>query len=231
MNEIYERTARLIGDDALRKIQNANILLFGLGGVGGHAAEALCRTGIGNITIVDCDFIEASNINRQIIATQKTIGISKAEFLKNRISDINNKINVDARHIKYDKDTRSQFDFARYDYIIDAIDDVPAKIDIICRAKAENVKIISSMGTGNKLNDRLLRIDDIHKTSICPLARAVRRELKKRDIKDVKVVYSTEEPIKKQSPPGTISYVPAVAGLMIAGEVIRDIIKSTELKN
>lgn len=224
MKEIYERTSRLIGDDALEKIRNANILLFGLGGVGGYVAEALCRAGIGNIAIVDCDFVESSNINRQIIATRKTIGASKAEVFKKRIDAINSEINVEAHHIKYCENTRAQFDFTKYDYIVDAIDDVPAKIDIICRAKAENVKIISSMGTGNKLNDRLLQIDDIHNTKICPLAKAVRKELKKRDVKGVKVVYSTEEPIKKQSPPGTISYVPAVAGLMIAGEVIRDII-------
>ncbi|MDD6920077.1 MAG: tRNA threonylcarbamoyladenosine dehydratase [Eubacteriales bacterium] len=224
LNKIYDRTVKLIGEDGLCLLRNANILIFGVGGVGGYIVEALVRAGIGNLTIVDKDFVDATNKNRQIIALDSTLGMAKVNVLTDRAQDINSECLITPINIEYIPGDES-IDFSKYDYIVDAIDDIRAKIDIIERAKKYCIPIISSMGTGNKLNPFLFKIDDISKTSVCPLAKKIRKELKNRDIKGVKVLYSTEEKVSSSVPPGTISYMPSIAGLMIASEVIRDILE------
>ncbi|MBE6785100.1 MAG: tRNA threonylcarbamoyladenosine dehydratase [Ruminococcaceae bacterium] len=226
MNEIYQRTESLIGARALERLKNAHVAVFGLGGVGGYAVEALARAGVGSLTLIDNDTVNQSNINRQIIALSSTVGLKKTDAFKSRIADINPELTVFTRDIFFLPESKNEIDFSAFDYVIDAIDTVSGKIAIIEECKRTDVPVISSMGTGNKLDPTAFRITDISKTSVCPLARVMRYELKKRGISKLKVLYSTEEPVKKGNrTPASISFVPSVAGLLIAGEVIKDIIK------
>ncbi len=223
---IFERTELVLGADALEKLKNARVAVFGVGGVGGYVVEALARCGVGALDIFDKDTVAESNINRQIIALHSTVGLYKTDVMKARINDINPDCAVTAHRVFYTPDNAGGFDFSVYDHIVDAVDMVSAKIEIIVRAKAAGVPVISCMGTGNKLDPARLEVTDIYKTSVCPLARVMRAELKKRGVEGVKVVYSREEPKKTgQRTPGSISFVPPVAGFIIAGEVIKDLIK------
>ena len=227
MGNQFIRTESLIGADALQKLEQSRVAIFGIGGVGGYVAEALSRAGIGNIDLVDNDDINITNVNRQIFALHSTIGKPKIEVAKNRMLDINPNIKITTYKIFFSASTSNIFNFNSYDYIIDAIDSVSGKIELILKAKETNTPIISCMGTGNKLYPEKFEIDDIYKTSVCPLARVMRTELKKRGVKNLKVLYSKESPIKQkgQRIPTSISFVPPTAGLIIAGEVIRDLIK------
>ena len=237
----YARTELLLGADGMAKLRNARVAVFGLGGVGGYVAEALARCGVGALDLVDHDTISLTNCNRQILATRETVGIDKAEAAANRARAINP--DCEARAIKtfYLPETADQFDFTSYDYVVDAIDTVTGKLMLVQAAKAAGTPIISSMGTGNKLDPTAFRVADIHETSVCPLARIIRKECRKRGIDKLKVVYSTEDPIKaelapddparaelpegRNALPGSVCFVPAVAGMIIAGEVIKDLIK------
>ena len=227
MENQFTRTETLIGKDALTKLANSHIAVFGIGGVGGHVVEALARAGVGNIDLIDNDDINITNINRQIIALNSTIGKSKVEVAKERILDINPKAKVNCIKKFFSPETSGDFDFSQYDYVIDAIDSVTGKIELILKSQESNTPIISCMGTGNKLHPEMFEITDIYKTSVCPLAKIMRTELKKRGVKKLKVLYSKETPIKQagQRVPASISFVPPVAGLIIAGEVIRDLIQ------
>ena len=227
MTEKFTRTENLIGKDKLKILQNSHIAVFGIGGVGGYVTEALIRAGVGKIDIIDNDTVSESNINRQIIATTKTIGKYKVDIMKERILDINPDATVNAYNTLYLPNTADQFDFSKYSYVVDAVDNVTAKIELVLRANNSNVPIISSMGTGNKLDPTAFEVSDIYKTEVCPLAKVMRTELKKRGVKKLKVVYSKEKPITNQRPPASISFVPSVAGLIIASEVIKDIIKES----
>ena len=224
MKEEFSRTEKVIGSDAVNKLNNARVAVFGLGGVGGHAAEALVRAGIGQITLVDFDTVSASNINRQLAALHSTIGKKKVDVLKERFLDINNAATITTYDIFYNEETESLIKLNDYDYIIDAIDSISAKVHLIKSAYKLNVPIISSMGTGNKLDASAFKVADIYKTNVCPLAKVIRYELKKVGVKKLKCVYSEELPTIKSTPPGSMPYVPAVAGLILAGEVIKDII-------
>lgn len=219
----------LIGQENLDKLAAAKVLVFGVGGVGGYVCEALCRGGVGRIDIVDKDVVDVTNINRQIIATHETVGRPKVEVCRKRMLSINPDVKVDARQCFYLPERAGEFDFGAYDYVVDAVDNVTAKIDIICNARAAGVPVISSMGTGNKLDPTMFKIADIKDTKVCPLAKAVRKELRKRGVSGVKVLYSEEEPIKPLSDdtrtPASISFVPSAAGLIIAGRVISDILE------
>lgn len=235
MTESWKRTAMLLGKDAVQKLQNARVAVFGLGGVGGYVVEALARSGIGALDLIDNDSIGLSNLNRQILATHATLGLPKTEAAKTRVLDINPRCAVTTYEVFYTPETADQFDFTKYDYIVDAIDTVTGKLCLAERAVAANVPIISSMGTGNKLDPSAFQVADIAKTSMCPLARVMRRELGKRGIKHMKVVYSQEEAMEpkgweeearelgKRQIPGSVSFVPGAAGLLLAGEVIRDL--------
>jgi tRNA A37 threonylcarbamoyladenosine dehydratase len=227
MSEKFIRTENLIGKENLDKLKNSHIAIFGIGGVGGYVTEALVRAGVGKIDIIDNDTISESNINRQIIATTKSVGKFKVDVMKERILEINPNVQVNAFNILYLPNTANQFDFTKYDYIIDAVDNVTAKIELVIRANNSNVPIISSMGTGNKLDPTAFEISDIYKTEVCPLAKVMRLELKKRGVKKLKVIYSKEKPITNQRPPASISFVPSAAGLIIASEVVKDIIKES----
>lgn len=230
--EKFLRTENLIGKENLKKLKNSRVAIFGIGGVGGYVAEALVRSGIGAIDIIDNDMVDITNINRQIIATVSTVGKLKTDVMEQRILEINPEIKIVKHNLFYNSDTAGNFDFTKYNYIVDAIDTVTSKIELILRANACNTPIISSMGTGNKLNPAELEVADIYKTSVCPLARVMRYELKKRGIKKLKVIYSKEEPIKPKITeeangrhiPASSSFVPAAAGLIIASEVVKDII-------
>lgn len=232
MNE-FIRSEILIGNDAQSSLADSKVIIFGVGGVGSYVSEALARCGIGHIALVDNDTVSISNINRQLIALHSTIGKAKVDVMKSRILDINPNCTVTAYNTFYTKD--KEIDIKGYDYIVDAIDTVTSKLVLIEDADKLEVPIISCMGTGNKLDPTLFEITDIYKTSVCPLARVMRTELKKRHIKKLKVLYSKEEPKKpaeikddssnKRQTPGSVSFVPSVAGLIIAGEVIKDIIK------
>ena len=232
MDSQFSRTIMLLGEEKFNKLQKSRVAVFGIGGVGGYTVEALARSGIGCIDLIDSDKVDTTNLNRQIIATHKTVGIYKVNAAKERIIDINPNIKVNTHNLFFDSATAENFDFSSYDYIVDAIDTVTSKILLILKAKENNIPIISCMGTGNKLNAAELEVSDIYKTSVCPLARVMRYELKKRGIKKLKVVYSKEEPIKPENQPsesgrhipGSVSFVPATAGLIIAGEVIKDLI-------
>lgn len=235
MSEQFSRTELLIGKEGIKKLSKSHVAVFGIGGVGGYVVEALIRSGIGAIDIIDNDTVCESNINRQIYATTKTIGKNKVDVAKERILEINPNIKVKTFQMFFTPQTADEFDFSNYDYIVDAIDTVVGKLSLIEKAKEYEVPIICSMGAGNKLDPTKFEVADISKTSVCPLARVIRTELKKRKIKDVKVVYSKEPPIKPNSTlnsqtnkqtPGSIAFVPSVAGLIIAGEVIKDIISS-----
>lgn len=232
MSDRFKRTEMLLGADAMQALKNSRIALFGVGGVGGYVFEALVRSGVGEIDIFDNDTVNESNINRQIIALENTIGIPKVEAAKARAILINPDVRINAYQCFYMPDNADEYDFSKYDYIIDAIDTVTAKIELIKRAKAADVQIISCMGTGNKLEAAMLEVADISKTEMCPLARTMRRELKKRGIESLKVVYSKEQPIvprvseitdSRKPVPASTPFVPAAAGLIIAGEVVKDI--------
>ncbi|MBS5794157.1 MAG: tRNA threonylcarbamoyladenosine dehydratase [Clostridiales bacterium] len=245
--DILTRTEILIGKENIEKLKNSSVIIFGVGGVGSFCVEAIARCGVSNIHIVDDDTISITNINRQIIATQSTIGKDKTEVVKQRILDINPNTNVTISKIFYTKDTVNTINLSKYDYVIDAIDTISSKILLVEEATKLNIPIISSMGTGNKLDPTKFVVSDIYKTSMCPLAKVMRYELKKRGIKKLKVVYSTEKPIKpapinidknakstspfrdtnkRRETPGSISFVPSVAGLIIASQVINDILKN-----
>ena len=224
MTERFIRTEKLIGKDNLEKLKNSHIAVFGIGGVGGYVTEALIRAGVGKIDIIDNDTVSESNINRQIIATTDKIGQYKVDVMKERILKINPQAEVNAYNTLYLPQTADMFDFTKYTYVIDAVDNVTAKIELVLRANATDTHIISSMGTGNKLDPTMFCVSDIYKTEVCPLAKIMRYELKKRGIKKLKVVYSKEKPVTKQRPPASISFVPSVAGMIIASEVVKDII-------
>ena len=235
----YSRTQLLLGQAGMEKLKNARVAVFGLGGVGGYVVEALARSGVGCLELIDHDTISLSNLNRQILATQDTIGKAKAEVAAQRVASINPDIQVVAHSRFYGPDTAPEFDFSQYSYVVDAIDTVTGKLALIKAAQEANVPIISSMGTGNKLDPTAFQIGDIYETSVCPLARIMRKECRRRGIKKLKVLYSLEEPIFPQidpndpilqelpegrnALPGSIAFVPAAAGLIIAGEVIKDI--------
>ena len=227
----FKRTEMIIGKSSLERLKESKIIVFGIGGVGGYLVEALARCGIKNITLVDNDIVSETNINRQIIALSSTIGKYKTEVMKERILDINPEANVNTYNIFYDLNNKIELEGS--DYIIDCIDTVTSKILLIMEAKEKDIPIISSMGTGNKLNPSLLKITDIAKTSVCPLARVMRYELRKRGINHLKVLYSNEEPKgnvinEKRNIPGSISFLPSTAGLLIASEVVKDIINKEE---
>lgn len=230
MKEEFERSLPLLGEDGIKKLEKSFVALFGLGGVGSYVAEALARGGVGRILLVDNDAVSKSNINRQLCALQSTIGRPKVDVVAERLLDINPDIIIEKSRAFVLPENISDFDFSKFDYVIDAIDTVSAKIAIIEQATKNNIPIISSMGTGNKLNPSALQISDISKTSVCPLARVMRHELKKRGISHLKVVFSTEEPLRAAKnaegkiPPASVSFVPSVAGLLIASEVIKTII-------
>lgn len=231
--EKFSRIELLIGKDNMEKLKNARVAVFGVGGVGGYAVEALARSGIGTLDLIDKDVVSESNINRQIIATTKTIGMAKVEAAKDRVLDINPDATVNVYKTFFMPDTAEQFDFSKYDYVVDAIDTVTGKLQLVQQAKEANVPIISSMGAGNKMDPTAFEVTDISKTSVCPLAKVMRRELKKRNIDSLKVVYSREQAMTpmeevvdgKKIVPGSTAFVPSVVGLIIAGEVIKDLIK------
>ena len=235
--DAFSRTRLLLGNAAMEKLNNARVAVFGLGGVGGYVVEALARSGIGGLDLIDHDTLSPTNINRQILATTDTIGMEKAEAAKQRALSINPAIKVNAITKFYGPDTAAEFDFTQYDYVVDAIDTVTGKLALVTAAQAAGTPIISSMGTGNKLDPTRFQIADISKTSVCPLARIMRKECAKRGIKHLKVLFSTEDPIPsdpstltdeelpegRRSIPGSVAFVPSVAGLIIAGEVINDL--------
>ena len=238
MTDRFSRTEMLLGSDAMDKLRNARVAVFGLGGVGGYIVEALARSGVGALDIIDNDTVSITNLNRQIVAVEDTVGMPKTEAAKMRIMQINPDCKVTAYNTFYMPENSSDFDFAQYDYIADAIDTVTAKIELVMNANKCGTPIICSMGTGNKLNPAELEVADIYKTSVCPLARIMRYELKRRGIKKLKVVYSKEMPIvptgaaaekcRAESPgkknvPGSTAFVPAVAGMIIASEIVKDI--------
>jgi len=239
MQNKFSRTELLIGKEGINKLQNSNVAVFGIGGVGGYVVEALVRSGLGKITIVDNDTIDISNINRQIIATTKNIGQFKVDVMKERILDINPEVEVETLKTFFLPENSETFNFSKYNYVVDAIDTVKAKIEIVVKANEFNIPIISAMGAGNKLDASKFEVSDIYKTSVCPLAKVMRIELKKRRIKHLKVVYSKETPIKpacenieknadnKKRIPGSFAPAPAVMGLIIAGEVVKDLINKT----
>lgn len=219
------RTELLIGKDAVEKLTKAKVIIYGIGGVGSFTTEALARAGIGNLTLVDNDVISLTNINRQIHSNINTVGKSKIEVMKKRILEINPEAKVEIYNPKEIDLQEELLINTTYDYVVDAVDTVSTKIRIIETAKKQNIKVISAMGTGNKIEPTKFEVADISKTSVCPLAKVMRKELKKRDIKDVKVVYSKEEPKVNERTPASISFMPSVSGLIIAGEIIKDIIK------
>ena len=249
MDNRFERTELLIGREGVERLAAAKVAVFGVGGVGGYTVEALARSGIGALDLVDKDTVDITNINRQIIATSSSVGMPKVEVAKARIADINPDCVVNAYELFYLPDTADNFDFTEYDYIIDAVDNVTAKLEIISRATDCGTPVISSMGAGNKLDPTAFKVADIYETSICPLARVIRKECRKRGIPKLKVVYSEEEPVTpiapesttdpaagasaqpadgpdvpvRRSVPGSVAFVPSVAGLIIAGEVIKDL--------
>ncbi|MBE6922117.1 MAG: tRNA threonylcarbamoyladenosine dehydratase [Ruminococcaceae bacterium] len=235
MKDELLRTAMLLGEEAVTRLQTARVAIFGIGGVGGYTLEALARAGVGQLDLIDNDTVSRSNINRQILATQSTVGMAKVEAGKNRVLDINPDCVIRTWQVFYTPETADQFDFTQYDYIVDAIDTVTGKLQLIQRAHECGTPVISCMGTGNKLNPWAFEVSDISKTSMCPLARIMRKELGKRGIKHLKVVYSQEEALSptgwedeakllgKRQIPGSVSFVPGAAGLILAGEVIKDL--------
>lgn len=233
---IFSRAELLLGEEALHKLRSARVALFGIGGVGSFAAEALARGGVGHITLVDGDTVSITNINRQLIALHSTVGKEKTAVMAERIADISPETEVETYPVVYGAENRDLLDFSTYDYVIDAIDTVTSKLILIEEAKKAGVPVISCMGTGNKFHPERFEVTDISKTSVCPLAKVMRKELKVRGIKNVKVVYSKEEPQKpvespetgKRQIPGSLSFVPPVAGLLLAGEVIRHIAGVTD---
>lgn len=234
MPDKFNRTKRLLGEEAVIKLKNASVAVFGIGGVGSYTCEALARAGIGKLTLIDSDEISVTNINRQIPATVKTVGLKKAQVMAERIKEINPDCEVSAVNLFYIEETKNKLDISSFDYVVDAVDTVSAKLLLVSECEKHDVKIISSMGTGNKIDATKFKVTDISKTSVCPLARVMRSELKKRGIKKLKCVWSDEPPrtpfdtdsceaTVKKNTPASVSYVPSVAGLIIAGEVIKDI--------
>ena len=236
IKELFVRTEMLFGEEAMKKFASSRVAVFGIGSVGGHAAEALVRSGIGNIELIDADTVCQSNINRQLFATTKNIGRLKTEAAKERLLEINPEINITVKSIFYLPENADEFDFTQYDYIIDAVDTVAAKLSLAQKAQLAGTPIISSMGAGNKLDPTLFEVADIYKTSVCPLAKVMRAECRKRGIKKLNCVYSKEIPMKpkevfseekstRRQTPGSVAFVPSVAGLIIAGEVLKDLAK------
>lgn len=244
----FSRTQLLLGEEAMDRLKRSRVAVFGVGGVGGYVCEALVRSGVGAFDLIDDDKVCLTNLNRQIIATRKTVGQYKVDVMKNRMLEINPDVDVRLYKCFFLPENAADFPFEEYDYIVDAVDTVTAKIELIMRAKASNVPIISAMGAGNKLDPGRFKIADIYDTSVCPLARVMRRELKKRNVRSLKVVYSDEQPIRpiedmsiscrthcicppgaehkcteRRDIPGSTAFVPAVAGLMIAGEIVKDL--------
>lgn len=232
-NNFTTRTSFLVGDDGIEKLKNSNVIVFGVGGVGSFTVEALARAGVGNLTIVDFDDVDITNINRQIPALHSTVGKYKVDVMEERILDINPNINIKKIRNLYNKDTSSEILTGRYDYVVDAIDMVSSKIHLIETCEEKGLKIISSMGMGNKLDPTKIVVTDIHKTSTCPLAKVMRKELRDRGIKKLKVVYSTEQPIElkkkvmngKKVTPGSVSFVPSVGGLVIASVIVNELLE------
>ena len=232
----FARTERLLGEDAMKKLRAARVAVFGVGGVGGYVVEALARSGVGAIDLIDHDTVSITNLNRQIIALQSTVGKYKVDVMKDRILDINPECKVDIHRCFFLPETEGEFDFREYSYVVDAVDTVTAKIQLVMQAKECGVPVIISMGAGNKLDPTRFEVADIYETSVCPLAKVMRRELKKRGVKELKVVYSKEQPVrqKMQEPtaervvPGSTAFVPSVAGLVLASEVVRDLTERRE---
>lgn len=245
MSDIFSRTQLIFGEEAMQILANSRVAVFGVGGVGGYTVEALARSGVGAIDLIDDDKVCVTNINRQIIALGSTVGMYKVDAAEKRIHDINPECTVTCHKMFYMPETADKLDFSQYDYVVDAIDTVTGKIEIIMQAKAAGVPVISSMGAGNKVDPTAFEVADIYKTSVCPLARVMRYQLKRRGVKKLKVVYSKEQPIAPQgkaaedgsgntdmrtgaarrSTPGSNAFVPSVAGLIIGGEVIKDLIR------
>nr|WP_294524410.1 tRNA threonylcarbamoyladenosine dehydratase [uncultured Blautia sp.] len=246
----FSRTQLLLGKEAMDKLQQSRVAVFGIGGVGGYTVEALVRSGVGAVDLIDDDKVCLTNLNRQIIATRSTVGKYKVDVMRDRILDINPKVEVNVHKCFYLPETKDEFDFSQYSYVVDAVDTVTAKLQLVMEAKEAGVPIISSMGAGNKLDPSAFQVADIYKTSVCPLAKVMRRELKKRGIKKLKVVYSQEQPTRpledmsiscrnhcicppgaahkcteRRDIPGSVAFVPSVVGLIIAGEVIKDLVK------
>ena len=235
VKEQHSRTAMLLGEDAIARLQRAHVAVFGIGGVGGYVVEALARAGVGALSLFDADTVSVSNLNRQIIALQSTVGMPKVEAAAARVRDIDPAITVHTHNVFYLPENADEYDLSQYDYIVDAIDTVAAKMELIRRANAAGVPILCSMGTGNKLDPTAFRVARIEKTDTCPLARTVRNLCRREGIKGVRVVYSTEQPSGEtlsdghgRHAPGSISFVPAAAGLCIAGEVIRELAREKE---
>ncbi|MBQ8148353.1 MAG: tRNA threonylcarbamoyladenosine dehydratase [Lachnospiraceae bacterium] len=234
MENQFSRTELLLGEEAIQKLNRSRVAVFGIGGVGGYTAEALVRSGVGAIDLIDKDTVSLTNLNRQIIALHSSVGRDKVDVMRERILDINPNCQVRAYKCFYLPETKDDFDFSQYTYIVDAVDTVTAKLQLVMEAKEHQVPIISSMGAGNKLNPADFEVADIYQTSVCPLAKVMRRELKKRGVEQLKVVYSKEEPITHDNGrtfengkaiPGSVAFVPSVVGLIIASEVVKDIIK------
>lgn len=239
MSEQFLRTELLLGKEALEKLSKCRVAVFGIGGVGGYVCEALVRSGVGAFDLIDSDRVSLSNLNRQIIATRKSIGRYKTEVMKERMLDINPDVDIRIYNTFFLPENADEFPFYEYDYIVDAVDTVTAKIELIMKAREKHVPIVSSMGAGNKLEGSMFRVADIYETKVCPLARVMRRELKKRGVERLKVVYSEETPVcpkydaedvsnmdkseERRAVPGSVAFVPSVAGLIIAGEVVKDL--------
>lgn len=234
MESQWIRTELLLGEEAVEQLSKSHVAVFGVGGVGGYVTEALARTGIGTFDLIDRDTVSVSNINRQIIATHNTVGKVKVEVMKERILQINPAAEVNIHKCFFLPENAGEFEFSRYSYVVDAVDTVTAKLELVMQAQKAGVPIISSMGAGNKLDPSKFEVTDIYKTSVCPLAKVMRRELKKRGVKKLKVVYSTEKALEpkidlseeegRRAVPGSVAFVPSVAGLIAAGEVIKDLI-------
>ncbi|MDY4692827.1 MAG: tRNA threonylcarbamoyladenosine dehydratase [Blautia sp.] len=224
MPDQFSRTELLLGREAIEKLKNSHVAVFGIGGVGGYVCEALVRSGVGSFDLIDNDTVCLSNLNRQIIATRKTLGQYKVDVMKERILEINPQAEVKVHKCFFLPENSENFHFEEYDYVVDAVDTVTAKIEIIMKAKEAGTPVISSMGAGNKLDASRFFVADIYKTKVCPLARVMRRELKKRGVKELKVVYSEEDPVKTGGDvPGSVAFVPSVAGLILAGEIVKDL--------
>lgn len=223
MQTQFSRTELLLGKEAIDRLLRSRVAVFGIGGVGGYVCEALVRSGVGAFDLVDSDKVSTTNINRQIIASHSTVGKYKTEVMKERMLDINPDVDVRIHNCFFLPENADGFPFEEYDYVVDAVDTVTAKIALVMKAQEKDIPIISSMGAGNKLDAGMFRVADIYKTKVCPLAKVMRRELKKRGVKKLKVVYSEEEPIKRSAVPGSVAFVPSAAGLMIAGEVVKDL--------
>ena len=234
MDSRFSRTERLLGKDGMDRLRDSHVAVFGVGGVGSYIAEGLARCGVGHIDLIDSDDVDITNLNRQLEAVESTVGKPKAQAMKERILQITPECDVTVYECFFLPENSDKFDFTKYDYVADAVDTVTAKIELVMKANRENVPVISSMGTGNKLSPAMLEVSDIYKTSVCPLARVMRQELKKRGIKKLKVVYSKEEPIKaapsdednehRRSIPASAVFVPGTAGLIIASEIVKDIV-------